>query len=83
MRDSVFIQKGIKLSIPKMRATVTNNSTEKSKLVKDVALGKLDHNFMVISVSGHYFDPFRNVVNGHKNVFKSELRRKRIHEVNS
>ena len=55
--DSVA-QKSIKLLIPKIRATVTNNSTWESKPAKDVALDQLDHNFVVISVSGHCFDHF-------------------------
>jgi len=48
MCDSIFAQKGIKLLIPKMRATFTNNSKRESKSAKDVALDKFNHNFMVI-----------------------------------
>ena len=34
-----------------MRAAVTNDSMREFKVVKDVALDKFDHNFMVIGMS--------------------------------
>ena len=66
-----------------MNTPITNYGFGYSKSGEDVLFEKFENNFVIISFARDCFNPFRNIIHSHQDVWIAKGHRKRSHEVNA
>ena len=81
MIDGIFSNQSFKNSIAEMRSIITNYRSRGAKSGEDVLLEKFDNHFVVIGLSWHNFNPFRDIIYNNQNELVAERIGEWPHEI--
>jgi hypothetical protein len=83
MRNRVLEKQGSEESIVKVLAFVTDDGSGSTKSTKDVGLDEFHYHLVVVSLGGHGFNPFGNIVYLNQNVLIPKRWWKGAHEIDT
>jgi hypothetical protein len=66
--DRVFEKQGFEKPVAKVLTFVTNDGPRGTESTENVGLDEFDHNLVIISLGGHNFYPFRDIIHPYKNI---------------
>jgi hypothetical protein len=81
--DRVFKEQGLEKPVTKVLTSITNDCPRGTKSTENVGLDELDHNLVIVSLGGHSFKPFRDIIHTHKNILKPKRCWEGSHEVDT
>jgi hypothetical protein len=81
MCNGVLEKQGFEEPVAKVLASVTDDGSESTKSTEDVGLDEFHYHLVIVSLGGHDFNPFGDIVYPYQNVLIPKRWWKGAHEI--
>jgi hypothetical protein len=81
MCNGVLEKQGFEEPVAKVLASVTDDGSESTKSAEDVGLDEFHYHLVIVSLGGHGFNPFGDIVYPYQNVLIPKRWWKGAHEI--